>query len=381
MPKKLTEEDFVIRSKLKHQTEAGKTLYDYSKVNYINCYTNVKIICYLHGEFMQTPASHLFGKGCIVCGGRMKLNTETFIQKSQQIHKDSNGIPLYKYSLTKYTKSKDKVLITCKKHGDFYQLAASHLRGCGCQKCSGTMRLTQQEFIEKSKHIHKDKNGNPLYDYSHTKYINNETKITIVCPIHGKFKQTPYCHHICGCGCQKCGLKKQTLARFSTKEKWISKTFKIHGDKYDYSLVEYKDSNTKVKIICKKHGIFEQTPHNHLTGNNCPSCKESKYEAAIRLILEQMKIKFEFEKRFEDCKSIYPLSFDFYLPDYNMCIEYDGEQHYSAIKIYGGYKGLRGTKIRDKIKNNYCIKNNIKLLRIPYWESKRIKEILKKEIK
>ena len=151
-------------------------------------------------------------------------------------------------------------------------------------------------------------------------------------------------------------------------------------DKYDYSLVDYTDSKTKVKIICPKHGVFEQIPSGHLNGRGCSKCKESKGEKIIRAYLMGNNIKFISQKRFKDCRDKYPLPFDFYLPDYNTCIEFNGRQHYVPVELFGGQNQLNKQKKNDRIKMMYCDKNKIALIIIKHNENvgeKLINEILK----
>ena len=122
--------------------------------------------------------------------------------------------------------------------------------------------LNRENFQEKAKEIHGDK-----YDYSKVEYINTKTKVCIICPVHGEFWQTPDKHINRKHGCQKCAKNcKQTLEQFVEKAK------EIHGDKYDYSKVEYINTDTKVCIICPEHGEFWQTPHMHLKKQGCPKC-------------------------------------------------------------------------------------------------------------
>jgi len=220
-------------------------------------------------------------------------------------------------------------------------------------------KKTTDEFIKQSNDVHGNK-----YDYSIVEYKGTHHKIKIICSIHGIFQQTPN-HHLRNTGCPLCGnIKTRTPI-----EKFIKKSKDIHGNKYDYSLVKYKDSHTKIKIICKKHGIFEQRPYSHLSNAGCPKCKQSKGEKTINNKLTNLNIDFVNQKIFKDCKNIRYLPFDFYLPDYNMCIEYDGRQHYQHIEYFGDKNNFIYTKHNDKIKTNYCKDNNIDLLRIRYDEN------------
>ena len=187
-----------------------------------------------------------------------KKTKEEFIAKAKLVHGDK-----YDYSKVEYVGALTKVCIICPKHGEFCQEANSHLRGQGCPKCkSKKQTCTTDEFIAKAKKIHGDK-----YDYSKVNYVNNYTKVCIICHEHGEFWQTPGAH-LRGQGCPKCKSKKQTC----TTDEFIAKAKKIHGDKYDYSKVEYVNRKTKVCIICPKHGEFWQTPSAHLRGQGCPKC-------------------------------------------------------------------------------------------------------------
>ena len=124
-----------------------------------------------------------------------------------------------------------------------------------------------------------------------------------------------------------------------------------------------------MKIICKTHGIFEQEPRHHTTGEGCPFCKKSKGEKFIKKYLTLKNINYISQKTFDGCKNIKQLYFDFYLPDYNTCIEYDGEFHFKSIKYFGGDERLKQQQKRDNIKNIYCKDKNINLYRIKYNEN------------
>jgi hypothetical protein len=274
-----------------------------------------------------------------------------FIEKAKTIHGEK-----YDYSLVNYVGSKIKIKIICPIHGEFEQIPNSHLKGINCYKCSRNYVATD-EFIEKAKTIHGEK-----YDYSLVNYKNNKIKIKIICPIHGEFEQIPN-SHLKGCGCPKC------VGKYKTTDEFIEKAKTIHGEKYDYSLVNYISVFKQIKIICSIHGEFEQTPNSHLKGCGCPKCKESKGEKIIRDYLTKNNIKFIPQHKFDDCKDIKPLPFDFYLPEYNTCIEYDGRQHFEIIDRWGGVNGLIDQQNKDKIKTDYCFNNKIKLLRISHKES------------
>ena len=148
-------------------------------------------------------------------------------------------------------------------------------------------KITTEDFIENARKVHSDK-----YDYSLTNYISAKTKVKIICPVHGVFEQTP-CGHLSGRGCKKCSGKNKL-----TTEEFIDQARKVHGDKYDYSLVNYVNCRTKVKIICPIHGVFEQTPQSHLKGNGCKYCKNYSAEKDIYTLLDKLNIKYKREKMF-----------------------------------------------------------------------------------
>lgn len=127
-------------------------------------------------------------------------------------------------------------------------------------------KLTTEEFIKRAREVHGDK-----YDYSKVEYVNNQTKVRIVCPEHGEFMQRPI-DHLKGHECSECGKKKIIESRRKTLEEFIEEARKVHGDKYDYSKVKYENTSTKVCINCKEHGEFWQAPYTHLNGHGCPKC-------------------------------------------------------------------------------------------------------------
>jgi len=343
MSKKLTTEEFIEKAKEIHGDK-----YDYSLVEYINSKTKVKIICSKHGIFNTIPNNHISKKYC--CVKCKSFDNNIFIEKAKEIHGDK-----YDYSLVDYKNKKTKVKIICPEHGIFEQVAANHYRGSGCQKCNPHSLQTNEKFRQKAKKIHGDK-----YDYSLIDYKSSRIKIKIICLKHGIFEQNPK-DHLSGQGCFICNS--------FTSEEFIEKAKEIHGDKYDYSLVDYKNNFTKIKIICLKHGLFEQIPQSHLHSSGCPKCNESKGEKKIRKLLNEYNIEFESQKTFSKCKNKRVLPFDFYLPTYGICIEYDGKQHYESIDIWGGYEVLRYIQQNDEIKTQYCLNNGIKLLRIKYDEN------------
>ena len=353
MSKKKTKEEFIKAAKEKHGDK-----YDYSKVNYVGALTKVCIICTKHGEFEQRPADHIKGKGCPTCGGKMSRKNrsspkEDFIIKARKVHGEK-----YDYSKVEYVNNKTKLCIICPEHGEFLQTPSSHLQGKGCQKCGVENRskkrtLKKEEFIKNGCEKHGDK-----YDYSKVKYVNARTKVCIICLEHGEFWQRPY-SHLGGCGCPECGDNKISDIKTSTKEEFIKKSYFVHGDKYDYTKVDYVNSKTKVCINCSEHGEFWQIPTEHIQGKGCQKCNLSHLERSVINYLDEVGITYDYQKRFD---WLGRQSLDFYLPDYNIGVECQGIQHFESVEYFGGNKGFKKTLERDKRKKALCEKHDVKLL-------------------
>ena len=206
-------EEFIAQAKARHGDK-----FDYSKTVYRGTSKKVCIICSTHGEFWQTPYSHLIQNGCPKCNGNYGIDKEYFIQKSTERFEGK-----YDYSKVEWKGYRRKVKIICPIHGEFMQSPIVHLKSLGCTKCSGTY-MDQEFFIEKSKIIHNDK-----YDYSKVKYVGNKTRVCIICPKHGEFFQKPNAH-LLGCGCPMCNSSglETTVAKFLKRHniKYVSqKTF------------------------------------------------------------------------------------------------------------------------------------------------------------
>ena len=221
-------------------------------------------------------------------------------------------------------------------------------------------RKTLEEVLNDFKSLHGDK-----YDYSLiTEYINKHQKLPIICKEHGIFEQSYAKHFKCGHGCPKCGNPIRTT------EYYIDKARSIHGDKYDYSKTIVENYKKKSIIICHKkdsfgneHGEFLMSMDNHChktKPQGCPKCKESKLECEINNFFINNNIQFERQKRFE---WLGYQSLDFYLPEYNIAIECQGEQHF---KTHSGsfftFEKVEEIKKLDERKKQLCEENGIKLL-------------------
>ena len=344
-----TTEQFIEKARKVHGDK-----YDYSKVEYVNSSTKVCIICPEHGEFWQRPANHLCGQGCPKCCGNY-LDKEIFIEKANKIHKNK-----FCYDKVNFNTNKDKVCIICPEHGEFWQRVDHHLQGFGCSKCSKNYHLSFDEFVEKSNIIYHNK-----YDYHKSVYKNNNVPICIICPEHGEFWQTPR-QHLKGCGCQKCSGK------VIDNEIFINKAKKIHGNKYNYSLVNYCGNENEVVIICPIHGEFLQTPHDHLQGCGCPKCSNTISNDENKLS-DFIKNDLNLETKQSDRIILNGKELDIYIPDKKIAIEYDGLVWHS--EKYGKDKNYHLNKTLE------CERQGIRLIHIFEDEWLYKKDIVKSKLR
>lgn len=227
-------------------------------------------------------------------------------------------------------------------------------------------KLSTEEFIQRAKQKYSSEN----YDYSKVEYINSRSKVCIICPKHGEFwKQAN--SFLKDSGCPSCGLEQVGLRRRDTLEDFIKKANKTHGNKYDYSKVVYTLANNKVEIICPIHGSFMQKPGDHIHGRGCPRCNDSKGERIISTYFQDNQInyipQYKIGGKFKSKKFI---KVDFYLPDVNYIVEYNGRQHYMPVNFKNDQSLAEHNFIlqqkRDQELREYCLENNINLLEIPY---------------
>lgn len=349
MSKKLTLEYVIQKFKLVHGD-----FYDYSKFKYEDAKTKGIIICPKHGEFEQSYNTHSKGVRCPKCAKEniircgFKITKENFLERAERIHGDK-----YEYNLSNFNNNKSKIKIKCLIHGWFEQSVSNHLIGQGCPICGNIEKrnkssLDKDNFIQCAIQVHGNK-----FDYSNVEYINNKTKVCIICPIHGEFWQTPNAH-LNGNGCAKC------IGRNRSLEDFINEARKVHGDNYDYSLSNYITSEIKIKIKCNKCGhIFKQKPWSHLQNHGCPKCKFSKGELEIEKLLTNNNIIFECQKRFN---WLGKQSLDFYIPSIKTAIEVQGHQHFDGSRCFGNTNNFKKIIERDKCKSDLCKKNNINLI-------------------
>lgn len=298
-----------------------------------------------------------------------KLTNEEFIQKATARHGDR-----YDYGKVEFKNTRSKVAITCPDHGEFTQNAKSHLEGSGCMQCHIIgQRKGTRKFIELAREVHGD-----LYSYSTTEYKQVHTKVSIECPRHGVFWQVPH-SHLRGSGCNKCGIESTRGPRVSTDE-WIDRFRTSHGDRYMYDKVDYVSAKKNMLIGCRIHGYFKQRPFTHLNarGECCPKCYATKGEAAVFQSLDRLGVEYECQAGFTSCRRLVHLSFDFFLPNHALLIEFDGEQHFRASWSFGGEEMFQYRKELDEIKNQWARTHGIPLVRLRDIHLPRIDTILEK---
>lgn len=257
--------------------------FDYSKSVFKGMKANITIICPEHGEFSQSPKTHLNSvHGCKKCYMQRKSTTkEEFIKKSKKFHKDK-----YDYSRINFINMTTHVDIICPIHGAFSQTPKNHLN-CGCIQCGiDKLSYNKTDYILEANKIHNGK-----FDYSLLPDIVKaaRNKVSIICPHHGPFKQNPRNHLLTEFCCPKC----KTEARSISKEEFIKRATEKHGNKFDYSLVQFKDNKTKIKIICPEHGCQLQLPEYHWTSSfGCIECGLESFKISKEVFIERSKNKY-----------------------------------------------------------------------------------------
>lgn len=270
----------------------------------------------------------------------------------------------------RFVNMRTKIICQCKTDGYEWNATPDNLlRGHGCPKCAGCVKRTHKQFITEMAVL------NPNIEIT-TSYINVDTIIGCRCKIccH-EWYATPN-NLLSGKGCKMCGYDALSRQHMNNSEKYLSET----KEKVDVTfLSEYLGTTEIIKVKCNKCG-YEWSPickHLH-NGIGCPRCNSSNGESLIQKYLDKHNIEYEFQKKFDDLVGINgrQLSYDFYIPKYNILVEFNGLQHYKPIKLYGGIEQFEKQKIRDEIKYNYAKDNGYNLLSIHYKDMKNIYQIL-----
>ena len=328
-------------------------------------------------EFSIQPNKFLSGQRCNNPKCRRKRVSESETLKNEEfIRRVQNAVGDSYVFLEDYKKSRTKIAYYHVDCGEVHYICPNNFNyGQRCKDCAMVAMGIRRREKSKRRFLAKIKGKYKLI----TPFIDVITPVTL---FHFKCqrKWTTIPERVLqGAKCRHCyGTEPKTLGQFKQE------VYDLVGDEYTV-LGEYVDTNTKIRMKHNKCGYddWKVTPSNFLRGRRCPKCQESHGERKIRKILNELKIKFVAQKRFDDCCYKQPLPFDFYLPDYSLCIEYDGEQHFKEVEYFNGDGGLKYRRVRDNIKNKYCKDHGISLLRITYkvTDINAIRDLIKDKIK
>lgn len=364
MGKRKTREEYIDELAIKNPTV--KLIGDY-----INNRTPVAHYCKIHDICWDiSPSNALCGKGCKKCCGE-RIGRALRKSETQYVQELALNNPTIKLVGT-YTDANTPTEHYCEVHKIISEITPYNaLYGAGCIEChfekiANYKKKPQDEYVEELSV------KNPTVKLVGT-YINARTPILHYCEVHQTFWEISPSAALQGQGCQQCRSEKIGDALKKGKEQYLEELSIINPN--IVLCGEYKNATTPTLHKCLIHDyIWSPIPSNILGGHGCPKCSESKGEKQITLWLEQNKMINIPQKRFADCCDVKPLPFDFYIPGLNVCIEYQGEQHYRPVNFGGindeeAYNNFITTQYHDEIKRNYCMKNNIKLICIPYWEN------------
>lgn len=328
---------------------------------YINIKTPILHKCLIDGhEWYATPNNILSGKGCPVCGGTIHRTHEQYVNELKL--KNPSII-----TIEPYINNATKIMHKCLIHNYEWKISPHNtLNGCGCPECKKEkskkiLTYSHEKYIAKLLKV----NENILVCET---YVNAHIPILHKCLIDGHEWKVAPCSLLQGHGCPVCATMIAGGKRKKTHDQYIKELITINRD--IEVLGEYIDAKTPILHRCKKdkHEWYVR-PFSVLQGSGCPKCSTSRGEKIIEKWLNKNNIQYNHQKIFQDCKHIRPLPFDFYLLNYNICIEYQGKQHYEPIEYFGGQKPFENQVLRDNIKKQYCKEHNIILFTIPYFSN------------
>lgn len=370
--KKLTQQEAEERVEKRCQ-EMGYTLLE--PFIYITSQkTMLKIKCNIDNHIWTPTYDEFTRSNCPKCGGSLKKTQDEIEKLVLEKCKENE------YKLTEpfiYNgRDNTKIKLLCNKHNYDWEIGLKNIKTTTCKEClklknkNKPLMKSTDDFVIKLQELFGDE-----YDLTNVIYNGNNTPIEMKCSIHGEFYKKP--RHILEnkTGCKKCVKENTDNNQRKSYDKLICDFNNTHNYFYNYDKVVYLNTYTPVIITCPRHGDFPQIPRDHIMGGGCPTCNNSKGELKIEQLLKDNNIIYKTQKTFKKCEDVKTLKFDFYLPELNICIEFDGIQHFKIIERWGGEDGLIDRQKKDKIKTDFCLNNNIKLIRIRYDDN--IEEKLK----
>lgn len=352
--KKKTQEEYVDELRIKNPTVEVVGMY-------IDARTKIKHRCLIHDTYWDiAPTNALKGNGCSEChkeriGKRKQKTHEQYIEEVYNVNPNI-------IVMEEYVNAKTPILHKCIAHNiEWKPYPEVVLRGGGCSEC-WKEKLHNTHCRTHEQYIAELSLANPNVIAIGT-YIDAITPILHKCLIDEYEWFTIPNSLLQGYGCPKCARNLQL-----TTQEYIERLHNINQN--IVPLEDYKTAKTKILHRCLIDGYeWMVEPSSTLQGCGCPKCNESKGEKFVGQWLNSHNVQYVSQKKFDDCKDKYLLPFDFYLPEYNCCIEYDGIQHFESIEFFGGKKSFEYILKHDKIKNEYCLNNDIRLLRIPYFKN------------
>lgn len=347
MPKQKTNEEF--QQEIRDMVGNEYTFLD----TYVNTSTKIKVKHNICGNtYKVTPNHFLRGSRCPYCSGKIKKTNDEFKKEVYDlVGKEYTFLDFYQGT---HTKLKVKHNIC----GTIYEVRPhDFLRGTRCPRCFGTHKKTNDEFTQEVKNLVGDE-----YIFLEP-YVNAFTKIKVKHNKCGKvYKVEPH-SFLKGQGCPSCSVRAPKSVDQFTQE-----VFNLVGDEYTF-LDDYVNNYTKLRVKHNKCGhIYKVRPYSFLEGYGCPYCKISQGEKLVGSILSSFTISYECQKTFDDLKDTKPLSYDFYIPDQSILIEYQGIQHYQPTEYFGGKSKFKLQQKHDQMKADYAKAHHYNLIAIPYTE-------------
>lgn len=340
--------------------------------------TKVEFICQRselnHPNYFQTLGNHLQKQGCPKCGDLIRTSKRIrtkypFINEltPEWREKVLNG----------KCNSHTKVGFVCSKnrtHPNYMQTLTNHEFGTGCPVCWDENR---SKICTRKFYPFMDEMTQEWKKKVYNGEVTIHDKVEFICQNekehHPNYFQSLHAHLHQEQSCPICAEEQRQITHRKKHYPFMNEITSSYQEKIRYGQINCRD---KVEFICEKHGNYFQRLNDHSNGCGCPACNESRGEIRVRDYLESNNIVYIPQKTFDGCKFDKLLRFDFYVPSINTVIEYQGEQHYEPVSIFGGEKAFNLQQQKDAIKQDYCIKNEIGLIEIPYWDYERIESIL-----
>ena len=367
--KRLTQTQFLQRA-----NKVAPVNLDFSKSVFHDTRTKVVVTCKIHGDFEILPSNLFQGANCRECaqtqaGRKRRVSKKDLIDRLKT--KFGN---LYEVDKNSVVKATSPIQLKCKTHGWFEGLIGNLLNSSGCPSCqnqraaairSKQAKLSKSEIIKRFTKLHGE-----TYSYSSSVPDGINSTIKILCHKHGYFMQKVSIH-MQGKGCPDCGYEKRRVNQFLQQSEIYSRLKELHGDLFIYPPNLGLELRGEVPIICREHGVFHQSLRAHLDGNGCSQCSQSLGARRVSHWLNEHEISYEVEAQIPAGKKGLPLRADFFLPEHNMYIEYDGEQHFKPIAFFGmdektSISVFNEQKERDLAKENWILDNGFELLRIRF---------------